>query len=153
MHMRLFGSRPPNVEVLNTHGDLSGLIRALGYVKNASVRRAAATALGGFPCSEAIDALLSSLKDPDGTVCEAVVGALHQIGEPRATTPLVRCLGHLHINVREAAAKALAEIGGAASVDALIAHLLIQTRTYALGCVICWGQLASCERRNLSPPC
>ena len=42
--MPLFG--PPNVEKLKAKGNVKGLIKALDYKKDASVRRAAAKALG-----------------------------------------------------------------------------------------------------------
>lgn len=61
--MWLFGS--PDVEKLTSKRDLKGLIKALGYKRDADVRRAAAQALPKIGDSRAVGALTATLEDRD----------------------------------------------------------------------------------------
>jgi HEAT repeat protein len=74
---RLFG--PPNVEKLKAKGDVQGLIKALGYQKDARVRIAVINALQEIGTVQAIGPLRTALKDPESTVRWAAVEALLQV--------------------------------------------------------------------------
>lgn len=78
----LFG--PPDVEKLKAKGDVEGLIKALNYEKDVSVRRAAAGALGGWVGGRlviqdlrVVEALeMVTLKDENDNVRQAAAMAL-----------------------------------------------------------------------------
>jgi HEAT repeat protein len=86
--MGLFG--PPNIEKLKTRRDVQGLIRALTYKKDPSVRAAAAAALGEIGQPSAIEPLITALLDVAGeaVVHNAAHSALVKIGAP-AVEPLI----------------------------------------------------------------
>ncbi len=137
---RLFG--PPNVEELKAKHNIKGLIKALGYQKESSVRQAASGALVEIGTS-VIEPLLTALKDEK--VCEIVAETLDklgwqadrseagayywiakghwdqcvEIGAP-ATEPLISALKK--DENRDAAAAALVQIG-ASSVESLVAAI------------------------------
>ena len=87
--MALFG--PPNIEKLKEKRNVKGLIKALGYEKDESVRNAAVDALKeiGDP---AVDGLISSLADNNSYVRIGAAGALGDIGSPKAVEPLCKVL-------------------------------------------------------------
>ncbi|HUX78005.1 MAG TPA: HEAT repeat domain-containing protein, partial [Anaerolineae bacterium] len=119
--MPLFG--PPNVEKLQDKGNLVGLIKALSYQKDASVREKAAKALGEIGDTQAVEPLITALKDSDMDVRRAAVEALGQSGDARAVDPLITALKDGAVDVRQAAAGALGQSGDARAVDPLIAAL------------------------------
>ena len=94
--MPLFG--PPDVAKLAAKGDVKGLIKALSYPKDKSVREAAAEELGkrrlaaamllGGKADDArpVEPLMAALKDPDPGVREAAAKAL--AAEARAAETL-----------------------------------------------------------------
>ena len=106
--MPLFG--PPNVAKLATKGDVKGLIKALDYQKDNSVRTAAAEALGKIGDVRAVDPIIAALRDPKWTVSANAAEALGRIGDPRAVGPLKAALKDGSRDVRQAAAVALAQI-------------------------------------------
>lgn len=57
----LFG--PPDVQKLKANRDIDGLIKALDYEKDLSVRSAAADALGKTGDAPAVEPLITVLKD------------------------------------------------------------------------------------------
>jgi len=116
--MGLFG--PPNVEKMKAKRDVEGLIKALGYQKDASVRQAAAGALGQMRDPRAVQPLIAALKDSDRHVPETAAEALVKIGTP-AVEPLIVALKDSDSNVRRLAAGALGQIGDARAVEPLIA--------------------------------
>ncbi|MCK4692019.1 MAG: HEAT repeat domain-containing protein [Anaerolineales bacterium] len=118
--MSLFG--PPNVEKMKAKEDVKGLIKALGYKKDASVRKTAAVALVeiGEP---AIEPLIAAIKEENEDVRQAAVEALVKIGEP-AIEPLIAALKDY--SVREGAAGVLGMMGEPAlerAVERLIVGL------------------------------
>jgi HEAT repeat protein len=141
--MPLFG--PPNVEKLKAQGNVKGLVKALGYKKNANVRQAALLALVDLGCSR--DAVLALQKMRDVWVAEPLVDALldirtadlkvkseytraaaidtlAQLKDPRAVKPLIAVLRRdKKYNLRAAAARALGRIGDVQALDPLIASL------------------------------
>jgi HEAT repeat protein len=119
--MPLFG--PPNVEKLQEKGNLAGLIKALGYQKDGSVREKAAKALGEMGDAQAVEPLITALKDSDVDVRRAAVEALGQSGDARAVDPLGAALKDSDTDVRRAAAEALGQSGDAGAVDPLGAAL------------------------------
>jgi len=114
----LFGS--PSVEKLKNKGNVEGLIKALGFEKDASIRQAAAQALGEIDDAQSVEPLISTLKDSDIKVRQFAASALGQIGDPRAVEPLITVLEDK--DVRKSAAGALVDIGVPA-VEPLIANL------------------------------
>jgi hypothetical protein len=77
MRMPLFGR--PNVARLQAMQDVNGLIQALGYKKDPSVRRAAAKALGNAGGARVVESLVGALRDPDPNVREAATDALDRL--------------------------------------------------------------------------
>ena len=119
--MFIFG--PPNVEHMKQKRDVKGLISALGYVKDAEVRRSAAAALWEIGDARAVEPLIAALKDEVYVVRINAIKALGKIGDPRAVVPLISVLKDRDTNVRIDAAEALGMIGDARAVDPLIAAL------------------------------
>ena len=144
--MSLFGVfGPPNVQKLAFNSDIPGLIKALTYQKDASVRRSAANALGWPGDERAIGPLIAALTDSDLEVRSTAAGALEKLDlrwsdseaaraavpaliavmESRGPStslrtvkdPQIKCSA---IAVRRAAAATLGRIGGAHATDALI---------------------------------
>ncbi|MCZ7550918.1 MAG: HEAT repeat domain-containing protein [Anaerolineales bacterium] len=92
----------PNVEKLKATHDVKGLIKALDYKKDASIRE------------DAIEALVAILGYDD--IREEVANALVKIGAP-ATEPLVTALQDGNVNVRNAAISVLEKTGWQPSKD------------------------------------
>jgi HEAT repeat protein len=117
--MALFG--PPNVEKMKAKKDVTGLIKALGYRKDASVRKAAVKALVeiGEP---AVEPLIAALKVENEDVRQAAAEALVKNGEP-AVEPLIAALKDY--SVREAAAGVLGKIGEPA-VERAVERLIVE---------------------------
>ncbi len=114
--MPLFG--PPDVGKLADKRDVKGLVKALGYRKDAKVRQAAAGALGEIGDALAVAPLIAALKDSTN-VCFAALDALGQIGAP-AVEPVIAALADDDRDLRRYARGALKRIGVPA-VDRLIA--------------------------------
>jgi hypothetical protein len=74
----LFG--PPDVQKLKANRDIEGLIKALDYEKDLSVRSAAADALGKTGDARAVEPLITILKDGDKDVRKAAADALDKLG-------------------------------------------------------------------------
>ncbi len=119
--MFLFG--PPNIEKMKALRDVQGLIKALGYEKEA-VRQNAVNALIeiGIPAS---DALIGALKSPIPMVRQGAILALGKIGDIRAVKPLMEIVRDKYEKpqVRCAAVEALRIIGDTSATDALIEAL------------------------------
>lgn len=73
--MKLF-SRLPNVQKLKSKGDVPGLIDALDYRENESIRIMAAQALGEFMSSDTTVPLLTAMATDNPAVREACISAL-----------------------------------------------------------------------------
>jgi len=116
--MSLFG--PPNIEKLKSRNDVLGLIKALQYKRNTSVRRAAAEALGQIRNVRAVEPLVDALKDNQYEVWAEAARALVQIRDAKAVEPLVAMLKG---NRGREAAKALGQIGDVRAVKPLITAL------------------------------
>jgi len=116
--MPLFG--PPNVERLKAKGDVQGLIKALGYIKDANIRWASAGALGELGDVQAVEPLIAALKGQDEDMRRASAGALGQIGDVRAVEPLIAALKDQDEDVRRASARALGQIGDVRAVESLV---------------------------------
>ena len=85
----LFGR--PDVAKLAAKQDVPGLIKALGYPKDSSVRVAAAQALGQIGDARVLEPLAAALKDSEWIVRDAAAKALEKIGAP-AVEPLAAAL-------------------------------------------------------------
>jgi HEAT repeat protein len=130
--MSLFG--PPNVEKMKAKKDVNGLIKALSYTKDATIREAAASALGEIGEPRAVEPLIVVLNDRDWEKREenrpvrcAAALALGRIGDPRAVGPLAEALSDYESAVRGPARDALIEIGDPSAVEPVIAvmHTLV----------------------------
>ena len=121
--MPLFGNASaPNVDDLEAKGDVRGLIKALGYEKDSTVREAAAGALGRTGDPGGVKPLITALNNQDEDVREAAAWALVQIGAA-AVELLIDALNDANEDVRKIAATALRKIGDPRAVDPLIAAL------------------------------
>ncbi len=130
--MPLFGG-PPNVGELRAKGKVKGLIKALGYMRDAEdmavkieaerLRQDAAEALGQIGDTRAVEPLIVALKDPWTDVRRAAAEALGQIGDARAVEPLLTALKEGDVFLQPSAAKALGQISDARAVEPLIAAL------------------------------
>ena len=121
--MGIFG--PPNIEKLKARQDIKGLIKALGYKKDGTIRQAAAEALVriGAP---AVEPLTAAVGDSDKDVRCAAVQALGRIGGDGAERRLARALGDSEKDVRQTAIDFLVQIG-APAVEPLHQHTISQT--------------------------
>lgn len=129
----LFG--PPDVRKLETKRNIHGLIKALRYRKDGSIRKRAASALGELKDAKAVEALCAALKDAQDDVRWYAAEALVRIGAP-AVGPLCAALKDTYWELlpavaeapenfgisryaRRTAAEALGKIGDARAVEAL----------------------------------
>ena len=71
---------PPNIEKLKNKQDVQGLIKALSYEKDDTIRISAAGALGQINDLSAIEHLKNLLYDKDEKICRAAAEALANIG-------------------------------------------------------------------------
>jgi HEAT repeat protein len=83
------------------------LLRALESDKDADVRAAAASSLGGRRNPRAVPALLKAMSDPAEDVRQNAAGSLGTIGHPKATDKLIHAIEQDSRAVREAAVIAL----------------------------------------------
>ncbi len=72
----MFLREQPNVEDLLAKCDITGLIKALGYIKDPKVRWSAAEALGDIGDAHVVEPLLAALMDGDALVRRAAGVAL-----------------------------------------------------------------------------
>jgi len=70
----------PNIDKLKVKKNINGLIKALGYEKNATVRAKAAVALGEIGDKKSVEPLIAMLNDSDVDVQEAVIIACKTAG-------------------------------------------------------------------------
>ncbi|MBN2044319.1 MAG: HEAT repeat domain-containing protein [Anaerolineales bacterium] len=82
---KLFG--PPDIEKLKTQNDIVGLIKALGYKKDAGIQHSAADSLRKMGKS-AVKPLEAALKYKERDVRLAVAKLLGEIGDPGSSTRL-----------------------------------------------------------------
>ncbi len=120
--MGLFG--PPDVGKMRERNNVNGLIKALGYKKDHSVRKAATKALGNIRDPRVVEPLIAALKDEEKKVRETAAFYLGKIGDPRVVEPLIDALKKdEEKDVREEAAWMLGKIGDPRAVEPLIAAL------------------------------
>lgn len=88
MIMGLFG--PPNINKLKTKGNVQGLIRALNYKKDPTIRRDAAKALGEIGDSLAVEPLIEiAIGDDSIELRIKAIDSLGKLGDIRAVEPLL----------------------------------------------------------------
>jgi HEAT repeat protein len=120
--MKLFRGKP-DVQKLKAKRDVRGLIKALGYQSDWSIRKQAAKVLGEIGDSRAVEPLIAALEDSTGSVVFDAAIALGQIGDLRAIEPLIVALEKWPEGyVTCAPADALVKIG-AQAVEPLISTL------------------------------
>ncbi len=100
------------VERMKEARDVEGLIGALSYQDDANVRRAAAEALGQVGGSQAAEALVAALRDPDESVRKAAVEALGKVGDANTAKLLEPLVRDPDENVQRVALEAAIRIGG-----------------------------------------
>jgi HEAT repeat protein len=86
---------PPNIEHLQAKHDVQGLIKALNYQKDQSIRAAAAQALGELGDARAISPLILTLQDQYPQVRLSAADALSKFSDPRVVEPLIKLLQSL----------------------------------------------------------
>jgi HEAT repeat protein/tetratricopeptide (TPR) repeat protein len=138
--MPLFGR--PDVEKLSRKRDVPGLIKALSYQKDSSVRAAAASELMMFGLFDArpVEPLIAALEDPDWHVRGRAAAALGVFGpgDIRPVAPLIAALRDQNAGVRRDAAWALGLMKDTRATEALVLALrdkneeVRQTATRAL---------------------
>jgi hypothetical protein len=114
--MGLFG--PPNVERLDRRGDLEGLLRAAGYKKEESVRRAAAVALAGMT-----DLLINHLQSFNLRHVRLARAGLLAAGEPAITAMIFVITDCQSLHRRQDVTFVLGEARAGAAVDVLVGEL------------------------------
>jgi HEAT repeat protein len=115
-NMPFFG--PPNVEKLKAKGNVKGLIKALSYKKDRTVRQSAAEALGEIGDVRAAEPLLAAFND-DESIRGSAIKALGQIGGTRVVNLLVAAQGAKDAETKKASLEALRQLGPA-GVDAVL---------------------------------
>jgi HEAT repeat protein len=91
--------------------------------KNPQTRREAIDKLARESSSQAIQLLVSALKDPETDVREAAAKGLGRIRDPKAIAALINALHDPAGAVREATVSSLRQIGDMEAVDALVGCL------------------------------
>jgi HEAT repeat protein len=107
------------LEKLHDVRAIPGLILVLGTSDDYSSRFDASRALGSFG-AEAVDLLLSELRNPNPEIRAGVADALGRIKDPRTARALGVVIQDSVDAVRETAAKALAEIGATEALNPLL---------------------------------
>ena len=105
--MGIFGLSKPDVEKMKAKKDVKGLIKALKYKKESSVRCAAAEALGKIGYAGAVESLVQVLNDEERDVRSEAAKALGKIKEERAVEPLIQALKDKDSDVRSNATWAI----------------------------------------------
>ena len=131
--------RRKTAEVLGRLGDtraVDPLIKALSH-SHSGVREAAAKALGQLGDKRTVDPLIAALskRDDDSAVLWSAAKALGRLGDKRAVDPLIGTLSDDNCWVREAAVKALVQLGDvtvAPLIEAL-SHRHVSAAATALG--------------------
>jgi HEAT repeat protein len=98
--MSLFGQ--PNIERLKDKRDLKGLIEALGYQKDARIRKAAAAALGELRDPAAVGPLIVALGDGAVSVRMTAAKALEKIRMANEIGVLDEYIEHVKLEKRKA---------------------------------------------------
>lgn len=113
---------------MKAKGDVAGLVKALGYRKDAKVREAAAEALGDLGDARAVEYLRSRCFDDHQAVRVQAVRALGNMHDASAVDPLIDVLSQAVLidpdpPVAAAAAEALERLVDARAVEPLIQAL------------------------------
>lgn len=116
----LFG--PPDVDKMETERNLPGLIKALGYRKEPSIRYRSAIAMGKIGDHRAVKPLIFALDDKDLSVREGAVNALREIGDS-AIELLIIALKDKKFYVRLLAVEAMKQICDQRFIEPLIVAL------------------------------
>jgi hypothetical protein len=114
---------PPDIIKLEEKGNVKGLVKALNYPKDNSIRAAAAIVLGDIGDNTATPSLQTALNDEDFYVRIAAAQALGQIGDTRAASALIDALNDPDNRMRKAALEAIGELGTAEGIPSLVALL------------------------------
>ena len=124
--------RKPNIEKLEAHKNIKGLIKALKYNNNYVqgfapeahyFRSSAAEALGKIGDKRAVEPLIEALRDSFSDVRYYAARALGEIRDSRVVEPLIEALRDEDYEVRGNAALALGKIGDKRAVEPLTKSL------------------------------
>jgi hypothetical protein len=115
------------------------LIETIKYKKDRRIRRCAAEALAKIGDDQAVDLLISALKDEDHIIASRSAYALGWMGDKRAVKPLLHALTELHIQLP--AAEALGKIEDPTSVEPLIEALKHEDMSVRSCAVIALGMI------------
>ncbi len=114
--MAIFGK--PNIQKLKSKGDIKGLIKALHYLNDESICKAAIGALTELG-SDAVEPLIDVLNGEDSMASVYAAKALGKIGDTRAVEPLI---AHMNMGIMPEVddIMALGDLGDARAVDPLL---------------------------------
>src|SRR5688500_11977735 len=99
-----------DIRKMREESNIKGLIKALKYEADSSVRKAAAEALGEIKDVRAVEPLIAILQDIDRDVAMAAAEALGEIKDARAVEPLILALDDQAGRISQDAMRALIEI-------------------------------------------
>jgi HEAT repeat protein len=136
--MKLFHLNEADVEQLKNKEDIKGLIKALKYKDDRSVRYRAAEALGEIENNTAVEALISVLNDEYLPTKEMAIIALGEIGDKRAVLPLISNFNDANDELRDMMIFSLGEIGGRESLEYLKLALEDENYDIKLRAVEAW---------------
>jgi len=126
--------KKPDISRLREQKDISGLVRALKH-KDFDIQWQAAEALSMLG-TEAVDHLISSLRELNRDTRIGVIEALGEIKNKRAAPALVHLLGDESIEIRWASALALGEIGDPRAMKYLVMSLADSDRYVRYGAAL-----------------
>ena len=142
----ILGLGKPDIKKMEREKDIKGLIKAMGYDNDESIRREAAFVLGKITDSQSpiytiknentelentsdkslnnvtVEELINSLNDKDWNIRMNAAKTLVEIGEP-AVSKLVDSLKDKNWQIRWYVTEILGEIGNVRSIEPLIKHL------------------------------
>ena len=124
--MGLFG--PPNIDKMKSKCDIKGLVKALEYEKEVSIRKSAAEALSEIFGSDKAS-LVAVLKDNAGTMRESASRAIMYYN---LADHLIASLhdGHISLSERQAAAEALVYLYKSGLLDAAQERDILGSRNH-----------------------
>ena len=118
--MNIFCMFKPNVERLKLARNVRGLLKALRYKSDTTVRLEAAQALIDFPNDKVVEALIQALEDADAVVRKEVVQCIGHMGSRKAVGALISLAqGDQEWSVRHQAIQALVKIGDPIAIKPL----------------------------------
>ena len=128
--MGLFDFFKPNVEKLEKKRNIRGLVKALRYKKDQTIRKKAAEALRNIADEKTVDGLIYSVENEwDNDIKLISITALDKIPSKKAVPALIKCLGNREHKIRKAALEALKKNADGSAAKLILDFL--KTTSYA----------------------